>query len=276
MDSHRNVLHNVMRYTNGLGIAPSDRLTLLQSPIFSGAVSSMFCALLNGAASLPFDVRRASGGELADYVEREGITIYHSVPTMFRSFLRGERVFPAVRVVRLEGDRAAQLDVELFRRHFTADCVLVNGLGATETGLVRRFVLGQDTPLDGEIVPIGYPVEDMDVRCSTRTASRPRRRGGRDRGAERVSSPWATGIGRTSPSARSRPTRRGRRALSDRRSGAPAARRLPRASGAQGLAHQDSRRHRVAGRGRGGARGPAVHPRGRGDRRAPMRTTSAA
>ena len=57
MDTHRNVLHNVMRYTNNLRIAPSDRLTLLQSPGFSGAVSSLFGALLNGASSFPFDLR---------------------------------------------------------------------------------------------------------------------------------------------------------------------------------------------------------------------------
>ncbi|HET8531301.1 MAG TPA: AMP-binding protein [Methylomirabilota bacterium] len=163
VDSHRNVLHNVMRYTNGLGIGPNDRLTLLQSPSFSGAVSSMFCALLNGATSLPFDVREASSGELAEYVDHEGVTIYHSVPTIFRSFLRGDRVFPGVRVVRLEGDRAARLDVELFRRHFASGCVLANGLGATETGIVRRFLLGRETPFDGEIVPIGYPIEDMEV-----------------------------------------------------------------------------------------------------------------
>ena len=163
VDSHRNVLHNVMRYTNGLGIGPGDRLTLLQSPSFSGAVSSMFGALLNGATSLPFDVRAASGGALADYVEHEGVTIYHSVPTIFRSFLRGDRTFPRVRVVRLEGDRSARLDVELFRRHFAPGCVLANGLGATETGLVCRFLLDRETRLDGEIVPIGHPVEDVEV-----------------------------------------------------------------------------------------------------------------
>ena len=163
VDSHRNVLHNVMRYTNGLGIGPNDRLTLLQSPSFSGAVSSMFGALLNGATSLPFDVREASSGDLADYVDHEGITIYHSVPTIFRTFLRGDRMFSGVRVVRLEGDRSARLDVELFRRHFSPGCVLANGLGATETGIVRRFLLGRETPLEGEIVPIGYPVQDMEV-----------------------------------------------------------------------------------------------------------------
>ena len=63
LDTHRNVLHNVMRYTNGLGIGADDRLTLLQGPAFSGAVSSLFGALLNGAARL--SVRRAAGGRRA-------------------------------------------------------------------------------------------------------------------------------------------------------------------------------------------------------------------
>lgn len=163
VDTHRNVLHNVMRYTNALGIAPDDRVTLLQSSTFSGAVSSMFGALLNGASLFPFDAARSTPTQLADWLEREGMTIYHSVPTLFRTFLDG-RHFRSVRVIRLEGDRASRRDAELFRTHFSDRCVLVNGLGATETGLVRRFVVGRDTQLSDGILPIGYPVEDMEVR----------------------------------------------------------------------------------------------------------------
>ena len=162
VDTHRNVLHNVMRYTNGLGISPEDRMTLLQSSTFSGAVSSMFGALLNGAALFPRDAARSTPSGLADWIAREEITIYHSVPTLFRSFVPG-RHFPSVRVIRLEGDRATHRDVELFRSHFGEHCVLVNGLGATETGLVRRFVIARDTPVTDGIVPIGHPVEDMEV-----------------------------------------------------------------------------------------------------------------
>jgi amino acid adenylation domain-containing protein len=163
VDSHRNVLHNVMRYTNGLRIASDDRLTLLQSPSFSGAVSSMFAALLNGAASFPFDIRQSRSAALADYILRERITIYHSVPTIFRSFLREDRRFPSVRIIRLEGDQATVLDVELYRRHFARNCVLVNGLGTTETGIVRRHFIRHDAPPEPGIVPVGYAVEDLDV-----------------------------------------------------------------------------------------------------------------
>ena len=58
-DSHRNVLHNVLRYTNTLRISPADRLSLVQSPAFSGTVSTLFSALLNGASVFPFLPARA-------------------------------------------------------------------------------------------------------------------------------------------------------------------------------------------------------------------------
>jgi amino acid adenylation domain-containing protein len=164
VDRHRNVLHNVMRYTNGYRIGPHDRLTLLQTAANSGSVSSLFGALLNGATVLPFDLRARGLGALADWLAGEGITIYHSVPTIFRHMLRPESRFPAVRLVRLEGDRASRSDVELFRRHFGPSCSLAVGLGITETGLIRRYVIGHDAPPDEGPVPVGYPVEDMEVR----------------------------------------------------------------------------------------------------------------
>jgi amino acid adenylation domain-containing protein len=164
VDSQRNVLHNVMRYTNALAVADDDRLTLLQSPSFSGAVSSMFAALLNGGASFPLDVRGSTPAALADAIERGGLTMYHSVPAIFRSVLRTGRQFPSMRIVRLEGDQASPADIDLFRRHFGPRCTLVNGLGTTETGIVRQFFIGHEGPLPRDVVPIGYPVEDMDVQ----------------------------------------------------------------------------------------------------------------
>lgn len=165
VDNHRNVLHNVMRYTNALGIGADDRLSLLQSAAFSGSVSSLFCALLNGAAIFPYDVHgEGLGPSLAAWVVSERLSMYHSVPAIFRSWLTGDTRFPDLRVIRLEGDAASRLDVELYRRHFGPTCVLANGLGATETGLSCQFVMSPDTPLPGDVVPIGFPLPDMDVQ----------------------------------------------------------------------------------------------------------------
>jgi hypothetical protein len=112
-DSHRNVLHNIRRYTNALAISADDRLTLLQSCVFSGSVSSLFGALLNGATIFPFDFAGEGPVELGRLLQRERLTMYHSVPSIFRSFLARTIHFPDVRVIRLEGDRASSLDAVL-------------------------------------------------------------------------------------------------------------------------------------------------------------------
>jgi thioesterase domain-containing protein len=121
----------------------------------------LFGALLNGAAILPYDLRRDGlGPSLASWVKAERITIYHSVPSIFRSFLEPSVSFPDVRVVRLEGDAATLEDVALHRRHFPRS-VLAIGLGATETGLSCQLLIDhQSAPLEG-VVPIGYPTSDM-------------------------------------------------------------------------------------------------------------------
>jgi len=164
VDSHRNVLHNVMRYTNSLGIDHDDRLTLLQSPSFSGAVSSLFGALLNGAAIFPYDLRRQGAAALGAWLVGERITIYHSVPALFRLAAGGADAFPDLRLIRLEGDQMSRHDWLVFRERFSEGCVLVNGLGATECGLVRQFFIDHEMPLVDGVVPIGYPVEDMSVQ----------------------------------------------------------------------------------------------------------------
>ena len=167
-DSHRNVLHNILRYTNTLGISETDRLTLVTPPAASGSVSSMFGALLNGAAVVPFDAAEEGLAALAEWVAESGATIYHSVPSIFRVVAESDMRKSAVRTVRLEGDRALSRDVEVFRERFGEKCVLVNGLGATECGLVRQFFVREDTSVPEGALPVGYAVRTWRWRSSGR------------------------------------------------------------------------------------------------------------
>ncbi len=163
-DSHRNVLHNVMRYTNTLRFAPSDTLSLVQNPSFSGTVSSLFGALVNGATVAPYDLRSESLPEISQWLRDSRATVFHAVPSIFRQLSDPATRFPAIRLVRLEGDRVSSLDIKHFKANFNDDCTLVNGLGATECGLVRQFFIDNRTQLESsEPVPAGYPVPDMIV-----------------------------------------------------------------------------------------------------------------
>ena len=163
VDSHRNVLHNIMRYTNTLHICPEDRLTLLQSFCFSGSVSSLFGALLNGAAVCLFNLHEEGIDNLASWLVREGVTIYHSVPIVFERLMAQAPRFPGLRLIRLEGDQVSKKHVERYKENFSNDCILVNGLGATETGLSRQYFINTETVIPASVVPIGYAVEDMEV-----------------------------------------------------------------------------------------------------------------
>ena len=162
-DCHRNVLHNVMRYTNALRIVPTDRLSLIQSCGFSAVVSSLFSALSNGACVCPLDLRGTTPAGLADWVEAQRISIFHSVPAIFRGIAQGQRRFDRVRIVRLEGDRAQRLDFELFDRAFGPASLLAIGLGTTETGLVCQYRFQHGDRMPDAVSPIGYPLQDMSV-----------------------------------------------------------------------------------------------------------------
>ena len=163
LDLQRNVLHNVYRYTTLLRISPDDRLSAIQRLSFSGIASSIFGALLNGATlcTFPLDAQNLTG--LPSWVEREGVTIFHSVPAILRVLTASGRFFPSVRIVRLEGDRATWDDVARARRCFRPETLVANGLGTTETGLASQLRIDASIPLGSGILPVGRAAPEVDV-----------------------------------------------------------------------------------------------------------------
>lgn len=163
VDTHRGVLHNVMRYTNSLGFSCEDRMSLVQHSSFSGTVSTLFGALLNGASVFPWDMEADGLAAIGVWAARERITVFHSVPSIFRHFAANCRPYPELRLIRLEGDSVTNRDVELFQETLADSCALVNGLAATECGLIRQLFIDKHTRMSDTVVPVGYPVMDMDV-----------------------------------------------------------------------------------------------------------------
>ena len=155
-----------MRYTNGFQISAEDRLTLLQSYSVAGSVSNMLGALLNGASLFPFNVKEEGLIGLADLLIEEEITVYHSVPTVFRQFantLTGREEFPGLRLVRLGGEPVSAEDVQLYKRYFPSDSIFVNSYGASEAASVLRYCVDKDTEISGAMVPVGYPLGDVEI-----------------------------------------------------------------------------------------------------------------
>ena len=164
--NHRNVLHNIMKYTNGAHICTDDRISLLASFSFSAAVTNTFCALLNGASLFPYNIKEAGLADLANWLVQEDITVYQSVPTIFRHFLdtlTGEEAFPRLRLIDLYGEAVIPKDVERYKNHFSQHCLLQHRMASTEMSVIRLYFLDKNTPIAGSIVPVGYAVEDTEI-----------------------------------------------------------------------------------------------------------------
>ncbi len=166
MQNHRNTLHGCMRRTHLQQIVPDDRMTLFYSCSVMGSVYCIFGALLNGAALLPYDFREEGLVDFADWLVRHKVSVFHSVASVFRQFANGfdgQITGAAVRLVIFGGERVFVSDIAAARRVFSPRVTFFTGLGSTETGTIRHFLIGPETELASRVVPIGYPVEGVDV-----------------------------------------------------------------------------------------------------------------
>jgi len=164
--THRSVLHNIRWHTNSLRLCAHDRVTLLASCAAGQSVTDIYVALLNGATLYPFDIRKEGLTGLTTLLINEGITVYHSSASVFSYFvdsLSGHEEFPKLRFIKLGGETVSKKDVDMYKKHFSAECLLVNTLSATETGTVRQYIIDKNTAVTGNIVPVGYPVDDKQM-----------------------------------------------------------------------------------------------------------------
>ena len=166
VQTHRNALQYALTYARHLHVSAEDRMSILFPPNVASGAHDSLVAFLSGASLFPYDPREEGPVKLAEFLDSENITIYHSVPTVLRRLrqsLSTERQFPSVRVVALAGERILRSDVEIYRRHFSDHCIFVNRFGSTETMTVLTNLLDKETQPAGSIVPAGYPVDGHTV-----------------------------------------------------------------------------------------------------------------
>lgn len=125
-----------------------------------------FGTLLNGAALYPFNVQQEGVADLALWLNQEEITIYFSIPIIFRQFvgtLAGQEQFPRLRIIQLGSDLVTHRELEEYQKHFSADTILIIRFGTTETGTLRRMFFNVEPRFEETTVPVGYATEDSDI-----------------------------------------------------------------------------------------------------------------
>ena len=164
----RGLLHDVMQYTDSVHLSATDVCSLFYSPSVNGAIRDIYGALLNGAELCMTDLLGEGYAEALGRTGAAGMTVFHAMPPVLRSLLRGGGVAGAMSRVRLAyvaGDRFFGSDLKLLRRVMPAGAFLYTGIGSTECATLYRqwFVPGDWEVGDGEVLPVGYAVPDRTV-----------------------------------------------------------------------------------------------------------------
>ena len=165
-EKHINTLHEVRCYVNQIHVSCHDRLTLLHSLSFRACELHLFAALLTGACLFPYDVTGSGLSGLAAWLRHEEITVWHSVPTLYRRMietLTEDERFPALRLVHLSGTPLFHSHVESYQKHFSRDSVFLHRIGATETQTISWRLMDRSTAISPGPLPLGWAPEGKEL-----------------------------------------------------------------------------------------------------------------
>ena len=163
---HRDVLHFAMLFTNAYHCSIEDRIALLTPLTFSGSAHPLYGALMNGARLCLFDLHHEGLGALASWLNQQAITIASISPSALRHFLAAlpaTLTFPSMRLLRPSADRSFKDDIALMKQHFAPHCLVRLGMGTSEVKTLCDYLLDLHTPLEREILPVGYALKDITI-----------------------------------------------------------------------------------------------------------------
>jgi amino acid adenylation domain-containing protein len=144
------------------------RVSQLTSPAFDAVLRDIFVPLAaGGTLCVPAEPEVVlDGARLADWIDRERLTLLHCTPTVFRSLLRQQltpNLFPALRHVLLAGEPLLPVDVRRWTAVFGDRIELVNLYGPSETTMTKLFYRVQPEDAEARMIPVGQPMRGARV-----------------------------------------------------------------------------------------------------------------
>ena len=164
MQSHENVLHFAECYRNVIEITSDDKMTLLSSFSHDGGIGDIYGALLNGASLYPLDVKsNMTMNGIADWLKMERISIWHSVPTLYRHFvnmIHENDDFPSLRFVIVGGESVLLHDVNKCQKIFPSAKFAIF-YGQSESSINSVQIYTADCKV--EEITLGESVEGTEI-----------------------------------------------------------------------------------------------------------------
>lgn len=164
--SHRNQVHFVKRFSDFIQITPDDRFAYYLSISFSAHAMPSLGALLNGATLVLYDLKKEGFPGLADFFNDNEITICLMIPSVIRHFratLEKGFKFAKLRILLAGGETLYFNDVKQLWPFLKRKTEIINIYASTELYLARAYRIQRDSILKQNIIPIGYPIDGMDI-----------------------------------------------------------------------------------------------------------------
>jgi amino acid adenylation domain-containing protein len=142
-------------------VRPDDRCAQLTSPSFEVILRDVFLPLASGATlCLPDETADTASGDMVSWMDREGITIFHAVPTLGQAWLGSMANGARPRKLRwafFGGEPLTDRLVARWRTVIPPTARIVNLYGPAETTLAKCFHVIPEQPTHG-VQHLGKPL----------------------------------------------------------------------------------------------------------------------
>ncbi len=158
---HKGLSHFLTWQKSMFDIGPADRCAQLTNLSFDPVLRDIFLPLVSGATlCLPNESVDPASDRVLAWLDRDGITLVHMVPTLAQAWLDhdlGQASLRCLRWVFFAGEGLGEGLVRRWRERFPQSGHIVNLYGPTETTLVKCFHMVPDEPTPG-LQLVGRPL----------------------------------------------------------------------------------------------------------------------
>jgi len=163
LGNHKGLAHFLAWQRETFQVGPQDRCAQLTSLSFDVMLRDIFLPLTSGAALclLPRPIALGSPSIL-EWLDIEGVTLVHLVPTVAQSWLLDVPDAVTLRTLRyafFAGEALPADFVRTWRSAFPSSGEIVNLYGPTETTMAKSFYVVPLEPGAG-VVPVGWPLPE--------------------------------------------------------------------------------------------------------------------
>jgi amino acid adenylation domain-containing protein len=167
---HKGLSHFLNWQRQTFAIGPTDRSAQLTGLSFDVVLRDIFTPLFSGATlCLPTEEERLEPTRLLSWLEREKITMLHTVPSLAQWWLANlspDVSLQTLRLVFFAGEPLSETLVRRWRDAFPESGEIVNLYGPTETTLAKCYFRVPVDPLP-DVQPVGSPLPETQALVFT-------------------------------------------------------------------------------------------------------------